>query len=163
MPIGVLLWFVIEGFNKDINSTEKEIWGNKVINPIKQLITLIPQHQRFVIASKNINQKSYFNIDDASVSRLQIQIDSCISEIFEIYPNLESEYNNTKREIYSHQANLIENLNILEQWNNIKKNVHNNSINNVSNYDNISDELELLLRFVGDKSGLILDTDLDSY
>ena len=163
LPIGVLLWFVIEGFNKDINSTEKEIWGNKVINPIKQLITLIPQHQRFVIASKNINQKSYFNIDDASVSRLQIQIDSCISEIFEIYPNLESEYNNTKREIYSHQANLIENFNILEQWNNIKKNVHNNSINNVSNYDNISDELELLLRFVGDKSGLILDTDLDSY
>ncbi len=163
LPIGVLLWFVIAGFNKDINSTEKEIWGNKVISPIKQLITLIPKHQRYVIANKNKESKEYINADDASISRLQIQIDSSISEIFKIYPNIEIDFLTTKKEIYSHQVKLLDNLNLREQWNNIKKNSHNSVGLNESEYEMILDELELLLRFVGDKSGLILDPDLDSY
>ncbi len=164
LPIGVLLWFVIAGFNKDINSTEREIWGNKVISPIKQLLTLIPKHQRLVIASNNSERQMYNKFDDSGISKLEISIDSCISTIFKIYPNIESDYFSTKKEMYSLQNKLANDANIRDQWNRIKKNADNYELEgNVKYYINIIDELELLLRFVGDKSGLILDPDLDSY
>ncbi len=161
LPISVLLWFVIAGFNKDIDSTSYEIWGNKVISPIKQLLTLIPKHQRMLFSNKHSAENSP---SDLSIPKLETSIDSCFAVIFQIYPNIESDYFTTRKELYLLQNKLANDANINEQWERIKKNTINRDIqSNIRLYTDIVDELEFLLRFVGDKSGLILDPDLDSY
>src|SRR4028118_723789 len=51
IPILMLLYFTISGISDNINFARLEIFGNRLLEPLTQLLVLVPRHQRLVAAS----------------------------------------------------------------------------------------------------------------
>lgn len=49
IPILMLLYFTVSGINYDINFARLEIFGNRLLAPLSELLALVPKHQRLVV------------------------------------------------------------------------------------------------------------------
>jgi len=120
LPIIVLLFYMVSGFNRDIRFTRLEFWGNKLLIPLETIAELIPEHQLMVrlyiegdtAAEEKVNLlaqaiEKEFSIlrkeDKAIEDALQISEKSLkdagikqghISDIYKIWQELRSDWKN---------------------------------------------------------------------
>ncbi len=159
LPITLLLYLMISGYNKSIELAENEISGNVIITSIVKLIPLVSEHGKItndLIWSDNKDISSTKIIDreiDVSFDKLAADIKLLGQSVGLDNETLNNE-NNQKFDCSG----------LLNRWQNIKKNWV-----NYSNKTNSKEHLilyNLLIEYLGitgDKSKLILDPDLDSY
>src|SRR5690348_2742228 len=56
LPIAVLLYLMVQGFNKDIDFAQMELHGNAYQRPLEQLLKLIPEHQLLAARAEQDDQ-----------------------------------------------------------------------------------------------------------
>ncbi|MFH0736298.1 MAG: methyl-accepting chemotaxis protein [bacterium] len=159
VPIAILLYFMITGYNKSINSTQKEIKGNIIITSIVKLIPLISEHSKITNDLIWSNNKSIVHVEmidreiDASFNKLKNDITLYGESVGLDNETLSNE--NNQKFIYS---------DLLTRWQNLRKNwIDFSNKKNTTNHIIMYNLLIEYLKLVGDKSELILDPDLDSY
>ena len=157
LPITILLYFMIKGINDDICFTQKEIWGNQLLQPLSQLIVLIPQHQLLIdstsdpLATTNL-QNTVYKIDNA--------FDQLAAETAKLGKALQIEASDLKA---LKMENFLPSA-LLAQWKTLRDQMEDSYTETVfQKHLELTTNLYGLLRRIGDTSNLILDPDLDSY
>lgn len=159
IPIVVLLLFLINSHNRAITMTETEIVGQKFLEPLQSILSLLPKYQCNILSSKicNTNQK-----EDLENIELKIEND------FSLLNNSLKDYAKILKVTQQDLAKLgKEHLlpnNIQAQWQNYKSmsSIEETSVVETEFISLFNNLLELN-RYIADESHLILDPDLDSY
>lgn len=149
MPIAMLLYFLVLGYNKDIDFAINETKGNEILVPLINIVTNIQDYHRCV----SVNSLNGSKIDDKSID-IENRIDKYFDELVQLYEKFTFDTLKTD----------FEPVQIQNIWKELKTKIY--SINH--------NELELLFsdflkkciqlnRHIGDEFNLILDPDLDSY
>ena len=158
LPIALLLYFVIDGFNTNIDFTNKEIIGDRLLKPVQHIITLVPEHKRL------ISLKALGDDVNNELSLIEKKIDSALIEMTYLADLYQYDLKITETELKEHNLSHISPKNISKQWNNLLNNIKVLPEREVKiQYDAYIDTLTALIRHIGDASNLILDPDLDSY
>ncbi len=170
LPIAVLLYFVIIGYNNSIYFSQKEIYGNELLKPLSDVLTNIEKHQNYsnlyhLVISNDSAKK------EVSLDALNSEKDICESIIKESFSKLIA----VNEKLGSHIQTMPEYLQrmgkerlipeaIRERWNELADNwkaIDSDEANH--KYNEINEDVISLIRYIGNKSNLILDPDLDSY
>jgi methyl-accepting chemotaxis protein len=170
LPIAVLLYFVITGYNHDIYFTQKEIYGNKLLEPLTDALIDIEKHQKYSMLYHAIrdDEKIKHKLSmDALTSEMDL-INSKIKESFSKLIGANEKYGShintlaTDLQLIGEQEIVPETISkkwfeLSENWKNIDQEAAN------TKYDDIGENITSLIKYIGNKSNLILDPDLDSY
>ena len=65
LPIAVLLYLMIAGFNKDIQFSQMELYGNAYQRPLELVLELIPQNTRQLTHRKVIDVVTFPALPDS--------------------------------------------------------------------------------------------------
>lgn len=155
VPILMLLYFTVSGISDDINFARLELFGNRLLEPLTQLLVAVPQQQRLsTMASAG---ESFITDKVATTSNL-------IEKNLEI---LEKETQAVGEPLKITASGLqdagMEQLlptKIAEQWNTLRSS---QTTQSPKQYEDLTQRIRALISRVGDTSNLILDPDLDSY
>ncbi|MDT3740057.1 MAG: methyl-accepting chemotaxis protein [Candidatus Kapabacteria bacterium] len=162
-PIGVLLYFVVYGFDKDIDIAKNEISGNKALGSVVAVTNDIIEYHNLITLQKSDTVTFYGNFGNESIGNISMKIDKSFIELInncKIYKEKIHTVSQTESK-YLHK--IIEPEKLFEKWNLIKtKDLTSNAGIN-EDFTEIYDGSLALIRFIADESGLILDPDLDSY
>lgn len=161
-PIGVLLYFVIFVFNKDIAKAESEIKGNKALSSVVSITNDVIELQNLLLLRSNdtlsINEEFYSKRINL-ILKVKDQLTSNLISSTEIYNEKIASFSNLENEIspYTIPVNLVNLLNseIITQ-------IQTKQLNNEP-FNKFYSGSQELIKFISDDSGLILDPDLDSY
>ena len=159
LPIAVLLYFVISGFNHDIYLAHMEVRGNQLLAPLERLVSLIPHHQRLTHAYLAGN-KAVLN----EITLIATRIDESFSRL-----RGEAGKADTAFQIDAHslkQAGMEQLLpeRIQQRWQTVRSMWRNNTVeHNDFEHLYLSISTTSLIKRIGDMSHMILDPDLDSY
>ncbi len=160
IPILMLLYFTVSGINNIIDFARLESTGNRLLEPLVQLLVLVPRHQRLVeIASAGASSGFINNLEPTT---------NLIEQNFE---NLEKETKALGESLKITPLGLkeagMEQLlpeNIANQWKTLRSSQTTSSQENLGRqYSDLIQRIRDLITRVGDTSNLILDPDLDSY
>lgn len=159
IPIVVLLLFLINSHNRAITMTETEIAGQKFLEPLHSIISLLPKYQCNILSSKicNTNLKDDLeNIEQKIEHNFNLLIGS-LKDYAQILKVTQQDLAKLDKE------NLLPN-NLQAQWQNYKS-ISSNEQTSVIETEFISlfNNVLALNRYIADESHLILDPDLDSY
>lgn len=141
IPILVLLYFLTAEQNIRIDFAQKEIYGDEYLRPLKGLMELAPDY-------KHLNHNQSNGTAGSSDAK---QVESKIDNLFAEIENMETELG----ESLSTKEKLDE---LKSVWASLKKNPGDSE----KGKEFIS-SIRGMISYVGDKSNLILDPDLDSY
>ncbi len=149
MPIAMLLYFLVLGYDKDIDFAVNETKGNEILVPLINIVTNIQEYHRCV----SVNNFNGGKVDD-KISDVENQIDKFFEELIEKYKSNNIDTSKTD----------FEPIHIQNHWNELKTKIYN--VNHTELEEFFSEFLRkcnLLNRHIGDEFNLILDPDLDSY
>ncbi len=163
LPICVLLFFVINGYNKDIDKSYNEKNGNIALGSVVDLTNDIIEYHNLINSIRINDIERNNNTIKIQQNLLKDSIDNLIQKVIKncnIYNNKINQniklQNNTNLD-YSPK-------NLQNLWENIKKYSENYDLSSLNhNIDIFYNNSLLLIRFIADESGLVLDPDLDSY
>jgi hypothetical protein len=159
LPIAVLLYLMIQGFNKDINFAQMELYGNAYQRPLEQLLELIPQHQ-FLAASAEEG-------DSHARSQLmtkQGQIDKAFDALDAVDQKLGAILQFTDEGLGKRNREHARARNVSKEWQNLKAQQAGAKPQAMAEqYDQLVATVRTMISHSGDISNLILDPDLDSY
>ncbi|MCU0427515.1 MAG: methyl-accepting chemotaxis protein [Candidatus Kapabacteria bacterium] len=148
IPIMILLVFFIQESNKAIQFAEKEIEGDNYLRPLRGLLTQMSFHRLYAMRA---------TAADPSAQELLTKTNSNIETLLGDLRKQDELYNASLQ--IGGRAKKIENL-----WNIVKGKASSLSADqSKSEHDALVAEVRSLIVWVGDKSNLILDPDLDSY
>jgi methyl-accepting chemotaxis protein WspA len=159
-----LLYFVISGFNKDINKAINEKTGNIALGSVISLTNDVIEYHNLINSIKLNDTSNTSEIFQSRKLNLRNSVDSLLQNVV-MHCTPYKEKMITMVEIKTNHSFLdISPNELINLWNVIK------------NFDEKSDKIKvnekfekfyhnslLLIRFIADESGLILDPDLDSY
>lgn len=158
LPISILLVFVINGFDKDIDGAIKEQKGNYVLRPLIHLYSAI-----------EIERASKLTVNETSdMPDTANQIHQSIFKALHEFENKarESSFFISKENMRYHSLDYSGDL--FENYEKLLSSALNKTgketpseINAV--FDSLTIQTNKIIRYIGDESGLILDPDLDSY
>ncbi len=159
LPICILLFYMISGFNHNIDLAKKEVYGNSVLGPLIKLAEIIPEHQ--------LMARLYLQ-NDASA---QDKIETSAKQIDELFAVLVREGKKYERVLKIDAGTLkkvgmegIHYSKIFGIWQEMRKNWKNNSTTqNDTEHETLLQPIHALIKRVGDTSNMILDPDLDSH
>lgn len=141
-PILVLLWFLISEQNIRIDFGQKEICGNMYLRPLKKILEVSPDFYY------NEKKQSIDGTNNSSKnSSIKLTVDAQLAELEKIDTELD-DILNAKEKITT----------LKSKWQSVQSNS-----SDFSAHENFTKELRSVISYVGDKSNLILDPDLDSY
>lgn len=162
VPIGVLLYFVILVFDKDIKKAGSEINGNIALGAIVELTNDVLEYQNVSLLQKVDSTLYKKNFGDSYKRRLESSIVSLSAKMVQSC----SIYNDRIRKISSEESK-FHNKNFqpenLSELANSLVNRNDFGLLETDDFENFYAGSQLLVRFIADESGLILDPDLDSY
>ncbi|MEG3857848.1 SpoIIE family protein phosphatase [Microcoleus sp. herbarium12] len=148
MPLTLVMYLLISEINSKIDFTQKEIYGNQYLRPLRQLREYIPQlqllnHQGLIINSSNAESRK--------------NLESNIDAKFKLLENTERQLGITLMSTKSFN-------NIYQTWKNFKLRRQQWSLETYDVvYYRLAVDINRLSAHVGDTSNLILDPDLDTY
>jgi len=149
MPIAMLLYFLVLGYNKDIEFAQNETKGNEILVPLINIVTNIQEYHRCV----SVNNFNGGKVDD-KISDIENQIDKFFEELIEKYNR--NNIDSLKTE--------FEPIYIQNHWNELKAKIYNVNHNELEAlFSDFLRKCMMLNRHIGDEFYLILDPDLDSY
>ena len=158
LPIIVLLFYMISGFNSNIRFSRLELWGSRVLAPLEGLAELIPEHQLLV--------RLYAEGDKAWEERINL-IAKDIDKTFSIFltegKKFEAPLQIDEKSLKSAGMEQSYFALIYKNWQELRS--HWKSINPLENdkeHERILEAVYALIKRVGDKSNLVLDPSLDT-
>jgi methyl-accepting chemotaxis protein len=159
VPIAMLLYFLTDAYNKDIEFTEKEILGAKTVKPFAVIIPLLNEHQQLShLVKENILETKEHHAE------LETRIDSAFNELFKVLGETRDQININKELAILYRAKNIQPDTLLERWQNIKRYWTKYETEELDKmYDELQHSNESFISYVGNETNLILDPDLDSY
>lgn len=154
----MLLYFTVSGINDDINFAKLEILGDRVLEPLNQLLVLLPKEARLVTIPSENNSNSndlsgIRNLIEENLKNLEKET-QLIGENLKITP------------LWLNKVGKPELLpaKITEDWKSLQSSQNNLTTENSGReYSNLTQRIRELINRVGDTSNLILDPTLDSY
>lgn len=169
VPLALLLYFFVQSENTSINFGQKEIWGVKYIEPLKDMAYYIPYRQtlvqNYIFGDKKL-KSSIEKIDQRIQKSLQKleEVDAMYGKLLVAketqLTNGMKEQNKQKNSIDTHERF----INLKQEYENLRsKGLNYNIITSNREHQKLSKLSMDLIRQVGDVSNLILDPDLDSY
>ena len=163
VPIGVLLYFVIIVFDKDIQKAGNEIEGNKALGSVIALTNDIVEYHNLLILQKtdsNLFFKNYgYNYTNKLKSTIKELSDRMLVDC-DIYSKKIQKMSSEDKKYMNKQFQPESLAEILAT---IISNDDNNLEINHKEFENFYSSSQILIRYIADESGLILDPDLDSY
>jgi methyl-accepting chemotaxis protein len=159
IPILMLLYFTISGISDNINFARLEIFGNRLLEPLTQLLVLVPRHQRLVAASTG-ERSVFINNIETTTNLIDKNFESLEKETKEVGQPLKITPTGLK------EAGMEQLLpaSLTDQWKTLRSSKTTGSKEQLERqYGSLTQGIRELNRRVGDTSNLILDPDLDSY
>jgi len=159
LPIIVLLFYMVSGFNRDIGFTRLEFWGNKLLMPMETITELIPEHQLMV--------RLYIEGDTAMEEKINL-IAKAIEKQFSLLQKEDKtlEYalqisEKSLKDAGIEQGHISD---IYKKWQELRSNWKNNGIaqNDDMHGDMILKPINALITRIGDTSNMVLDPNLNT-
>jgi methyl-accepting chemotaxis protein len=159
VPILMLLYLAVTGNNSNINFARLEVLGNRILDPLTQLLVFVPQHQRLGAVTRADN-RSFLDNSETTTNLIEKNIElleketKAIGELLKITPS------------ELHEAGMEQLLpeKIADQWQTLRSSKTSSSQDQLARqYGDLTQRIRRLIDRVGDTSNLILDPDLDSY
>ena len=157
LPILVLLYYVVIGFNHHMSFSRQEIWGMRLVDPLQRLSELVSEHQIMV--------RLYIEGD----RQIEQRIEAVSSRIDEAFGVLMREGRILARPLKVDQKDLaaidmaaLYYPTIHQNWLDLKASwkSFDNTIQNDGRHDTILQPIQALVKRVGDTSNMVLDPDL---
>lgn len=155
----MLLYFTVSGISYHINFARLEIFGNRLLEPLSQLIVLVPQHQILTLLA-NTDTKSVFNDLETTSNLIEKNLNSldketkAVGKLLKITPSGLQE---------AGMGQLLP-ANIIDEWKILRSSQTTGRKEQLEQqYSDLAQRIRGLISRVGDTSNLILDPDLDSY
>ena len=148
MPLTLVMYLLISEINSRVDFTEKQIYGNEYLRPLRQLREYIPKLQLLDYQPFNTN---------LGQPQIRAELEAKIDAKFHNLANTDNKLGNI--------LNSTESFNkIYLNWQNFKRRRHEWSLETYDFlYENLAIDLNRLNTHIGDTSNLILDPDLDTY
>lgn len=158
-PIALLLYFMVMGINYDIHFSRKEIWGNRVLQPLQQLLVLIPRHQLLLMLGAAGEQAALNEM--ASIEK---QIELAFTELEQLTSELGTQLQIDRQGIQAAGMEHLDPFTLSARWQALQNPPQRLTASELQQqHDQLTQNIYGLIRRVGDTSNLILDPDLDSY
>lgn len=159
LPICILLYYMISGFNNNIDFTRMEIRGSRLLTPLTRLAELIPEHQLLV--------RLYIQGDTSVQEKIDVSAKK-IDESFAILTAEGKKYEKALRidekSLKAREMEKIHYSKVYKIWQELSKNYKNNStVQNDIEHEMVLQPIQALIKRVGDTSNMVLDPDLDSH
>ena len=148
MPLTLVMYLLISEINSRVDFTEKQIYGNQYLRPLRQLREYIPKLQLLDYQPFNTN---------LGQPQIRAELEAKIDAKFQNLANTDHKLGNI--------LDATEKFNtIYLSWQNFKRRRHQWSLETYDFlYQSLAANFNTLNTHVGDTSNLILDPDLDSY
>ena len=155
LPIAVLLFFVVTGFQYNVSFAQKEILGCGLILQLGQLVELIPQHQRLLAepaprqaelqaASKGIDEALAIFLGDVQRSGALLQIDA--------------------DSLKAAEMGYLDPAALAEGWRKLKDDLKSmEPAERTLAHTALLDTVQGLIKRISEVSNMVLDPNLDSY
>lgn len=159
LPIALLLYFMVSGINYDIYFSRKEIWGNRILQPLHQLIVLIPRRQLLLMLGGAGEQTVLTEMSsiDQKIHRTFAEIEQLTAE-FGLQLQIDQEEGRASEREHFDPSTLA------AEWKSIQQPLQRlNATELQQRHEQLTQHIHEFIRRVGDTSNLILDPDLDSY
>ncbi len=160
VPIFVLLYYMVAGFNQTIRFSNHEMWGMRVLEPLGRLVELVSEHQLMVRlhiqGNKDLEEKLKEN-----GKRVDETFAVLMAEGKSLGDRLRISDGHLKAAALDERFYLS---NIRKNWNEINASWkdYNNTAQNDRQHDLVMEPVKTLIKRLGDTSNLVLDPDLDT-
>lgn len=158
IPILMLLYFTVSGINYDINFARLEIFGNRLLAPLTELLALVPKHQRLVVIPRLKNPPFIDNLTPIK-NLIENNLETLEKETEAVGTQLKI----TPSQLKEAGMEKLLPATITEQWQRLQSSQNLNKEQLAQQYSDLKQLISGLISRVGDTSNLILDPDLDSY
>lgn len=159
VPILMLLYFTVSGINTHINFARLEVLGNRLLEPLTQLLVFVSQQQRLETIARAGDRSGFTDVEtktnliDKNIELLEKET-KAIGEPLKITPS----------ELQEGGMEQLLPEKIADQWQELRSSQTSSSQDQLDlQYGDLTQRIRALLDRVGDTSNLILDPDLDSY
>ncbi len=149
LPIAVLLYHLVSGFNYDIHFSEMELYGNRYQKPLQHALGAFPEVTGGLAAGDGSKVRSAVSV-----------IDRNLKELSDIHDELGEELQFTPEGLAMRDRGDLYYPKVMRRWKSLKSNL---SKNNLPQVNRMVEDIGRMITHVGDTSNLILDPDLDSY
>ena len=151
LPIGVLLFLMIQGVNENIHFARWETYGNEYQRPLMKLLYDLPQHQ---LAAGNA----------ARQTELSGRIDAAFAGLADVQARRGVQLGFTREELAKRKRDHVQLAIVKKEWDELKAQASQLSADaNLEKHTHLVADVRLMITHAGDLSNLILDPDLDSY
>ncbi|MEZ2240003.1 SpoIIE family protein phosphatase [Microcoleus sp.] len=148
LPLTLVIYLLISEINSQVNFSQKEIYGNEYLRPLRQLRQHIPQLQLLDYQPLNTN---------LSRPEFRAELEAKIDSNFQNLANTDSRLGNLLKSSEKMNQTYL-------TWQNFKLRRHQWSLETYDFlYQTLLANINKLAADVGDSSNLILDPDLDTY
>ncbi len=159
LPIAVLFYLMIAGFNKDIDFAQMELHGNAYQRPLEQVLELVPQHQLLAVHAEEGDRSAH-----TQLLIKQSQIDKAFEALDAVDQKLGEILQFTDEGLAKRNREHARVSNVRKEWENIKARSTTAKSHDINEqYKNLIANIRTMISHSGDISNLILDPDLDSY
>lgn len=155
----MLLYFTVSGINTHINFARLEVLGNRLLEPLTQLLVFVSQQQRLETIARAGDRSGFTDVEtktnliDKNIELLEKET-KAIGEPLKITPS----------ELQEGGMEQLLPEKIADQWQELRSSQTSSSQDQLDlQYGDLTQRIRALLDRVGDTSNLILDPDLDSY
>ncbi|MCX5808495.1 MAG: methyl-accepting chemotaxis protein [Proteobacteria bacterium] len=158
LPICILLYYMISGFNNNIDFARMEIWGSRLLTPLTRLAELIPEHQLLV--------RLYLQGDTFAQEKIDVstkKIDESFAILIAEGKKYEKVLRIDEKSLKAREMEKIHYSKVYKIWQELNKNCKNNStVQNDIEHEMVLQPIQALIKRLGDTSNMVLDPDLDS-
>jgi methyl-accepting chemotaxis protein len=159
LPIIVLLFYMVSGFNHDIRFARLEFWGNKLLMPLETISELIPEHQLMV--------RLYIEGDttvEEKINLLTQEIEKQFSILRKEDKTIENALQISEKSLKDSGINQGHISDIYKKWQELCSNWKNNltTQNDDMHNDMILKPIHTLIKRIGNTSNMVLDPNLDT-
>lgn len=159
LPIFVLLFYMVAGFNAEIKVYRMELSGTALLAPLQALAQLVPEHQllvRLYIEGDTTQQEK--------IDKLRQDIDRLFAELQKEAKKLENVLQITDKHLLQAGFERTHLSYVLANWQELKAEWKNLSPTaNDDRHEMIVKPVNTLIRRIADTSNIVLDAELDTY
>lgn len=157
--LAICAWLINSGDSYQIQFAQLERSGLQFLKPLKDLIDLIPQHERMFVRRLQ-NQE----VDSDQLARLQVQIDKAFDALEAADRNVGAALQFTDQGLSKRQRDHVRIGAVRKEWQELKgrsPSLQPDAL--TAQHNHLMSDFRTIITHAGDTSNLILDPDLDSY
>lgn len=159
LPIAVLLYFMVAGINNDIRFAQLEVYGNRYLRPLMQLLDHVPRHQLLANQLLGGDPKVAY-----ALRSQQAEIANDLDALAEVDRAIGGDLQFTDEGLGKRQRDKARVQVLQPEWRRLRDGLESLSPEeSMREHRKLMDTIRTMITHAGDTSNLILDPDLDSY